>query len=287
MIKILNIMRIPQYVKNLFIFLPLFFSLQINDLSLLTQVFIAFIAYSLTASAIYIFNDYIDIQEDKKHPTKRFRPLANGDISKKMAITLMALLSISGMLLMSALSLEATIILIIYIILNISYSLKLKHIAVLDVVTIASGFVLRLFVGATVANVDVSMWVTLITFFLALFLALAKRRDDVLIFLNTGKKMRKVIDGYSLPFLDTTISIMGAITIMSYTLYITSSDIIEKFNNQYLYLTTIFVVLGIMRYLQIMLIFLDSGSPTKIIFKDIFIQSTVIGWLLTLAWMIY
>ncbi len=280
-------MRPQQYIKNLFIFLPLFFALKISDTELLTNAFIAFIAFSLTASAVYVLNDYHDIEEDRQHPTKRDRPLASGAISKVQALGIMAVLFVAGFGLMAMLSLQAVMILLAYVIMNIAYSLYLKHIAILDVTIIAIGFVLRLFIGSAVTDIPLSMWIVIMTFLLALFMALAKRRDDVLIFLDTGKKMRKVIDGYNLQFLDTAMAIMASVVIVSYTIYTTSPEVVTRVHSQYLYLTALFVILGIMRYLQITFVLKDSGSPTKIVFKDRFIQLTLLGWIITFAWILY
>ena len=280
-------MRPQQYIKNLFIFLPLFFALKISDTELLTSALIAFIAFSLTASAVYILNDYHDIDEDRQHPTKRDRPLASGAINKRQALGIMALLFVAGFGMMAMLSLQAAMILLAYVIMNIAYSLYLKHIAILDVTIIAIGFVLRLFIGSVVTNIPLSMWIVVMTFLLALFMALAKRRDDVLIYLDTGKKMRKVIDGYNLQFLDTAMAIMASVVIVSYTIYTTSPEVVERVHSQYLYLTALFVILGIMRYLQITFVLKDSGSPTKIVFEDRFIQLTLLGWIITFAWILY
>ncbi|SFV64031.1 UbiA prenyltransferase family protein [hydrothermal vent metagenome] len=285
---IIKLMRPHQYVKNSFIFLPLFFALKITDLELLTYSFIAFIAFSLSASAIYILNDYFDIEEDRQHPKKRYRPLASGDINKKQAITLIIFLLGTGVSIMSQLSISATIILLAYLSLNIIYTLSIKHIAILDITTIAIGFVLRLFVGSAVTGIYLSMWIVIMTFLLALFMALAKRRDDILIYLNTGKKMRKVIDGYNLKFIDGAMMIMASIVIVSYILYTTSKDVINRVDNgEYLYLTTLFVLLGIMRYMQITFVFENSGSPSEIILKDRFIQSTILCWILSFIWILY
>ena len=284
---IIKLMRPQQYIKNLFIFLPLFFALKISDTELLTNAFIAFIAFSLTASAVYVLNDYHDIEEDRQHPTKRDRPLASGAISKVQALGIMAVLFVAGFGLMAMLSLQAVMILLAYVIMNIAYSLYLKHIAILDVTIIAIGFVLRLFIGSVVTNIPLSMWIVVMTFLLALFMALAKRRDDVLIYLDTGKKMRKVIDGYNLQFLDTAMAIMASVVIVSYTIYTTSPEVVERVHSQYLYLTALFVILGIMRYLQITFVLKDSGSPTKIVFEDRFIQLTLLGWIITFAWILY
>jgi 4-hydroxybenzoate polyprenyltransferase len=170
---------------------------------------------------------------------------------------------------------------------NIAYSLYLKHVAIIDVTVIAIGFVLRLFVGAAVTDIELSMWIVIMTFLLALFMALAKRRDDVLIYLNTGKKMRKVIDGYNLQFLDAAMAIMASVVIVAYTIYTTSAEVVERVHSQYLYLTALFVILGIMRYLQITFVQKESGSPTRIVLKDRFVQLTLIGWILSFVWILY
>ena len=188
---------------------------------------------------------------------------------------------------MTSLSIKATGILAAYVLLNVAYSFYLKHIAILDVVIIAIGFVLRLFIGSAVTDIPLSMWIVLMTFLLALFMALAKRRDDMLIYLDTGKKMRKVIDGYNLQFLDTAMSIMASVVIVAYVIYTSSAEAIARVNREYLYLTGLFVILGVMRYLQVALVLKDSGSPTKIVLKDRFMQLTLIGWVLTFAWMLY
>lgn len=285
--SILIQIRVHQYVKNFFIFPPLFFAAKITELALLTNAAIAFVAFSLTASAIYTFNDYRDINEDRQHPKKKNRPIASGAISKPQAIMLMAVLFITGFALMASLSLEAVGILSTYTILNVAYSMKLKHVAILDVAIIATGFVLRLFIGSVVTDIPLSMWIVVITFLLALFMALAKRRDDVLIFEDTGQKTRKVIDGYNLQFLDTAMAIMASVVIVAYTIYTTSAEVIARVHSDYLYLTSLFVILGIMRYLQIALVFKDSGSPTKIVLKDRFMQATLVGWALTFAVILY
>lgn len=283
----IKLMRPQQYIKNLFIFLPLFFALKITETNLLFYDFIAFIAFSLTASAVYILNDYQDMEEDREHPTKRFRPLASGVISRAQAVRIMLLLVFIGSILMIPLSLKAAGILAIYVILNVAYSFHLKHVAILDVAIIAIGFVLRLFIGAAVTGIELSMWIVVMTFLLALFMALAKRRDDVLIYLETGKKMRKVVDGYNLQFLDTAMAIMASVVIVAYTIYTTSAQVVERFHSEYLYLTALFVILGIMRYLQIAFVHLDSGSPTKIVLKDRFMQVTIAAWVISFAWILY
>lgn len=282
-----KLMRPHQYIKNLFIFLPLFFAMRITDTELLLNSFLAFIAFSLTASAIYTLNDHHDIEEDREHPKKKNRPLASGAISKAQAIIIMIVLAIAGFSLMTYISLNAVAILAAYVLMNIAYSLYFKHVAILDVIIIATGFVLRLFIGSAVTGIQLSMWIVIMTFLLALFMALAKRRDDVLIYLETGKKMRKVIDGYNLQFLDAAMAIMASVVIVAYTIYTTSTEVVERFHSQYLYLTALFVILGIMRYLQIAFVHLDSGSPTRIILNDRFMQLTIAAWIISFSWILY
>ncbi len=285
--SIIKLMRPHQYIKNLFIFLPLFFAMKITDIGLLSNAFIAFIAFSLSASAIYTLNDYHDIEEDKHHPKKKNRPLASGAISKPQAVIIMSVLFLSAFTLMSLLSLKAVAILLTYVIMNIAYSFYLKHVSIVDVNIIAIGFVLRLFIGSVVTDIQLSKWIIIMTFLLALFMALAKRRDDVLIFLDTGKKMRKVIDGYNLQFLDTAMAIMASVVIVAYTIYTTSPEVVARFHSDYLYLTAFFVILGVMRYLKIAFVYKNSGSPTKIVATDLFMQLILLGWVITFVWILY
>ena len=284
---IFTIIRPKQYIKNIFILLPLFFAGQITNTELLVNALVAFVAFSLSASAVYILNDYKDIKEDRKHPKKKFRPLASGSISKNIALSLMIILLIIGFTLMATISTKALVILSIYVILNIGYSLKLKRIALLDVTIIAIGFVLRLFVGSFAYEIPLKIWIVIMTFLLALFMALAKRRDDVLIFIKSGSKMRKSIDGYNMQLIDGAMLVMASIVIVSYILYTTSQEIIEKFQSENLYLTTLFVIFGVMRYLQLTIVEKNSGSPTEIILKDTIMQINLVLWISSFVWIIY
>lgn len=281
--------RPNHYIKNLFVILPLFFAGKILDWSLLSKAIFAFIAFSLVASAIYILNDYRDIDSDRKHPKKKQRPLASGSVSKTTSLIIMVSLVVIGLTIMTSLNTNATLILVAYIMLNIAYCFKLKQIAIVDVSCIATGFVFRLFIGAIVTSVDLSIWIVILTFLLALFLGLAKRRDDLLIFVDTGEKMRKVVDGYNLQFIDAAMTIMGSVVIVAYIFYaITASETNTiAHHTEYLYLTSVFVVLGILRYLQISFVEQNSGSPTTALLKDGFLQIVLLGWSGTYIWMLY
>ncbi len=277
--SIVKLFRPHQYIKNIFIFAPLLFSLTF-EINLYLNALVAFIFFSLIASSIYIFNDLMDIEADRLHPKKRFRPIANGKITKKNAYILLLSLSIPSLIGASFFSLNLFIILIIYFLLNIIYSLKLKHIAIIDIFIISTGFVLRLFAGAVVTNIGLSSWIIIITFLLALFLAMAKRRDDVLLSLK-GEKTRKNIDGYNLEFINASMVLMAGVVIVSYLLYTLSPEITARVGNEYLFLTSFFIILGVLRYMQITFVEQNSGSPTKIVLKDLFLQITILFWLIS------
>ena len=284
---IVVLMRPHQYLKNMFIFLPLFFSLQITDIPLLGHTVMAFMAFSMTASGVYIVNDYFDMQDDRMHPVKQYRPLASGRISRNQAFVLAMFLFVAGFAMMGMLSFPAVAILFAYVLLNIAYTLSLKHLAVIDVTVIAIGFVLRIFVGTTVTGLDASMWIVVMTFLLALFLALAKRRDDILIFNRTGQKMRKVIDGYNIQFVDMAMTLMAGVVIVAYLMYCVSPEVIERTGSDKLYLTLIYVIVGIMRYMQITFVEEVSGSPTKILLQDRMIQIVIVMWIVTFGMILY
>ena len=285
--SIFTLIRPQHYIKNILVLLPLFFVGQITNIELLVVALIAFVAFSLSASAIYILNDYKDIKEDRRHPKKKFRPLASGLISTRIAMTLMVILLIAGFSLMAIISIHALIVLSIYVVLNIGYCFKFKQIALLDVTIIASGYVLRLFVGSFATGTALTMWIVIMTFLLALFLALAKRRDDILLLYKTGKKMRKSIKGYNLQLVDGIMMIMASIVVVVYILYTTSQEIIEKFHSEHLYLTALFVIFGIMRYLQISFVEKHSGSPTDILLRDKLTIINLLIWMLSFVWIIY
>lgn len=278
-------MRPLQYLKNTFIFLPIFFGLRITDPTDLYRTILAFCAFSLTASAVYILNDYLDVDEDRLHPKKRTRPLASGAIQTHTALVLMMVVLTAGLALGYYLGIIP--LLILYVCLNLLYCLYLKKIAIVDIVVIAIGFVIRLFVGSAVTGIALSMWIVLLTFLIALFLALAKRRDDVLIVMKGGAKPRESIDGYTLDFLNVAMAIMGTIVIVAYLMYTASPEVVNRFHSPYLYLTSLFVIVGILRYLQIVLVFQDSGSPTKILAYDRFIQTCIGLWIISISYLIY
>jgi len=284
---IILLVRPHQYLKNLFIFLPAFFAFKLHHFEIFGQSFLAFVAFCCVASAMYVLNDWHDRFDDVKHPEKCRRPIAAGRIDRNTAVCLFFLLLFCGLALSLYLSVTVFSLVFLYVAINTAYSLKLKHIPIIDVFIISSGFVIRLFVGAQATGLVLVNWIIVMTFLLALFLALAKRRDDVLIYDRTNNKTRKVLDGYNMVFVDASMVMTAGIVIVAYILWSMSSDVAEKHDNQYVYLTSVFVLLGIFRYMQIAFVDEKSGSPTKVLIGDFFIKLVLLGWVLSFAVIIY
>ena len=283
----IKLIRVKHYVKNFFIFMPLFFSGEIDNANLFLNSFLAFLAFSFAASAVYILNDINDIKQDLAHPRKRFRPIASAEISKKNALLVMMGFAISSFSISSQIAFEASLVIIFYLMINIAYSFYLKHIVILDINVIALGFVLRILLGSLVTETDLSMWIIILTYLLALFLALAKRRDDVLIFLNSGQKIRKSIDGYSINFIDKALLILAAAIVITYISFTFLNDSQWRTESQYLYLTALFVFSGLLRYLYLTFIYENTASPVSIVLKDKFIQIMIFLWLLSYTYILY
>lgn len=278
----LQLMRIHQWVKNFFIFLPLFFSFKMDHISLLIADLWAFVGFCVIASSIYIINDWNDIATDRLHPEKRNRPLASGAINKKEALLMILSLVAVGVsvYIFVLVNYIALALLVSYFILNIFYSLRLKHIPVIDISIVAIGFVIRIFIGGVVTDTPLSRWIVVMTFLLAIFLALGKRRDDVVIYEETGDKVRKNVDGYNIPFLNVAIVVVAAVMMVAYIMYTISPEVTQR-NGDNLYLTSFFVFVGLFRYLQIIFVEERSGNPTLIFLKDNFIRIIIILWIIS------
>jgi decaprenyl-phosphate phosphoribosyltransferase len=285
--KYSSLVRVDNYLKNIFIFLPLFFKGELLSIEKLLPVAIGFVAFSFIASSVYILNDIYDVNYDRKHPNKKNRPLAAGTITVREATIIGGGLFLAGFILASLLKPNILAILALYAGMNYLYSIKLKHIPIIDICIIALGFVLRLWVGSFAADVTLSLWIIILTFLLALFIALAKRRDDVLLYQENSEKMRKSIDGYNLKFIDSALTIIASVAIVSYLMYVSSAEVIHRVENQNLYVSSFLVIVGFMRYLQITFVEERSGSPVKILIGDIFIQGVLLGWMLFFTWVLY
>lgn len=283
----IQLIRPKDWAKNLFLFVPLFFAGLFFNTGLLVLLLEGFICFSLVASSIYIINDYRDIEDDQKHPVKKLRPLASGSVNKSTGLTIALLFLALGFTGAWFIRDKFLFVLAIYFLLNLAYSFGLKNIPILDIIIIAIGFVLRVKAGAVIAKVGLSEWLTIMVFLLALFMAIAKRRDDVLLKLSSGNEMRKAVKGYNLDFINTALSLICAVIIVAYFMYTTSPEIITRLKTYRLYYTCLFVLAGIFRYLQLIFVQQDSQSPTKILYKDRFIQVTILLWIISFYMILY
>jgi decaprenyl-phosphate phosphoribosyltransferase len=266
---ILRLMRPKQWVKNVFVFAPLLFSGLFTDFVSVQHALMAFVIFCLAASATYVLNDYNDIENDKQHPTKsKTRPLASGDVSRSQALFLMVILY--GAVMLSAFFYPQVVAVVAgYLLLNVAYTFYLKHQPVLDIFTIATGFVLRVYAGAVALDVPLSSWMFITTLSLALYLAAIKRRQELVI---SGKSGRSVLQYYTIELVDKYAEMSATCSILFYSLFIIS----DKPNMVY---TIPFVLFGLYRYWFIVEM-KDSGeSPTDALFADRLLQLTILGWI--------
>jgi 4-hydroxybenzoate polyprenyltransferase len=282
---VVAMLRPRQWTKNAFVMAPLFFTPPAFSLRNVELVAAGIISFCALASAIYILNDYFDREADRKHPEKQFRPLAAGTVSIRVALTVFGILLASGFAIALSTSYEFTWIVTVYVALNLAYSFGLKHVAILDVLIIALGFTLRVQAGAVLIGIAPSAWIVITTGLLALFLALAKRRDDLS--RNLGNDHRKSLDGYTLPFLDVATTVMLGALLVAYMIYTTDTNVMKELDTDKVYYTTPFVVAGILRYLQITLVEKGSGSPTDVVLRDRFLIATIVGWAITFGVLIH
>ena len=312
---ILRLIRPKQWLKNVFVLVPMFFGGALTDGATVFASLVAFFAFCFIASAIYCFNDIIDVEADRRHPVKCKRPIASGAITMKAAYGLMALMVVLAMLttllptplqlprggeiesaseslpsgrLVGVSSWEGLVgVLLFYFLLNLAYCAWLKKYAIVDVCIIAFGFVLRLLAGGFATGIALSKWIVMMTFLLTLFLSFAKRRDDVLRMEETGEAPRKNTIRYNLTFINQAITITASVTLVCYIMYTISPEVVARVHTDYLYLTTAYVLLGLLRYIQITVVDKKSGDPTKMMLQDRFTQVVVVLWALTFLLIIY
>ena len=288
--KTLLLIRPQQWIKNGFVLIPMFFGGRLLNADDVIASVVTFFAFSFAASAIYCFNDIVDVDADRRHPVKCHRPIASGAVSVPTAYALMAVLALLSALLLFFLPQragETAGIVAFYFLLNMAYCLWLKRHAIIDVCTVAFGFVLRILAGGMACNVAVSNWLVLMTFLLALFLSFAKRRDDVLRMNETGEPPRRNTIRYNLTFVNQAITVTGTVTLVCYIMYTVSPEVVSRFHAPYLYLTSIFVLVGLLRYMQLTVVDEVSGDPTKILLRDRFTQAIVVAWIMAFLLIIY
>ena len=287
---IIKVARPTHWLKNIFVILPVFFGGAILNTTQAISAALTFMSFSLAASAIYCLNDIIDVDADRAHNVKRHRPISSGAITIPQAygmMTISLLASIVLMLLLPEGQANTITVIITYFLLNVAYCLKLKEYAIIDVCIVASGFVLRILAGGFATGVQLSKWIVLMTFLLTLFLAFAKRRDDVLKMNETGRAPRKNTSRYNLTFINQAITITGTVMLVCYIMYTVSPEIIAQFGTDKLYLTSILVILALLRYLQIAVVDEKSGDPVKVVLSDRATQFILMAWVLSFLVLIY
>ena len=279
--NLIRLTRPYQWVKNIFILLPLFFGGALTDFPSAILALKAFFAYSFAASAIYCYNDIIDVEDDRKHSEKCKRPIASGAISIKQGYVIMALMMVLSAAVIAWMGERALLVggvVVTYFILDILYCRWLKRHAIVDVCVLSFGFVLRILAGGFATNITPSNWLVMMTFLLTLFLAFAKRRDDVVRMLKTGEAPRHN---------NQAVTITAAVTVVSYIMYTVSPSVTQRIGSEYVYLTSVFVILGLLRYMQLTLVDEKSGDPTKMLYSDHFLQLVIAMWFASYLVIIY
>ncbi|MCH7773034.1 MAG: decaprenyl-phosphate phosphoribosyltransferase [Bacteroidetes bacterium] len=284
----LKLVRVPQWIKNFFVFVPLLFSQHLFDKDYLFTSLAAFVVFCLASSLIYVINDIIDIEADKAHPTKKNRPLPAGVISKRSALIVAVVLTAVIVILLPQFNKEFFYFVTAFVLLNIFYSFWFKHIVILDVFSIAAGFAIRVLAGAVVISVPISSWLILTTIFISLFLGVMKRHSElILVAESENAPSRKVLSQYSLNFADQMATVAAAGVIICYALYTVSERTVSAFGTENLIYTTPFVVYGIFRFMYLEYISNKGDNTTKIVFTDLQIILTVLIYTITTVLIIY
>ena len=288
--NLIRLIRPHQWVKNLVVLLPVFFGGALLHIESVYAGLITALCFSFAASSIYCLNDIVDVDDDRRHPVKCHRPLASGAISIAQGYILMFSMFVLSMLstfLLRQSQLETASVILFYWLLNIAYCLKLKQYAIIDVCIVSFGFVLRILAGGYATSIHLSKWIVLMTFLLMLFLSFAKRRDDVVRMNETGHAPRQNTIRYNLTFINQAITITSSVTLVCYIMYTVSPETIHNFHTDYLYLTSVFVLVGLLRYIQIAVVDKRSGDPTKVMLHDRFMQFVVLAFGLAFLFIIY
>ena len=275
--SLIALLRPRQWSKNVFVLVPLLFSKKLDDPTAVADILGAFVVFCLVASFVYVLNDWRDREEDAAHPTKSGRPLASGAVSTGQALAVAAACLLAAIALIVALGFDTGFVAVIatYVAINFAYSFGLRHVALLDILIIAAGFVLRILAGTTAIQVEASQFLILCGGLLALLLAVGKRRADLK---SDGNGNRPALADYSVEFIDVALAVLASAVIGFYCLFTVSDYAIERYGSDLLYLTTFFVVAGVLRYLQIVIGKGTDSGPTEIALGDRFIQVTGALW---------
>ena len=285
--KYSELLRLSHWVKNLFVLAPLFFSGQFAEPGKFKAGLLAFLAMGFGASAIYILNDLADRNQDRLHPIKQHRPLAGRTVPESFAKLVMPALAGLGLALAFYLNQTAGLLLLAYLAINLLYTFWLKHFPVIDISVIGLGFLIRVLLGGAATQIPVSHWLVMMTFVLALFLALGKRHDDLLLIEKTGTPLRRSLQGYNLKFTSQAMTMLAGTLFLLYFQYLEIAPTASRFQGKFPYVSGIIVLLGMLRYLQATFVYEKSGSPITQLFTDRFLQVIVLAWLGHFTYMLY
>ncbi len=277
----LKLLRPRQWLKNIFIFAGLIFSRQFLDVGSVEKSLFAFVVFSLLSSSGYIINDILDYREDREHPVKSKRPIAAGRITKWRAVFVSVSLFVISLFGAYSLGNGFLYVCLIYSALMVAYSIGIKNIVILDVLFVAVGYVLRAIAGAVVIAVEISSWLLLCTLLIALFLAISKRRTEIVLLGEGAVKHRRILSQYSLGLLNQMMAIVTAACIVAYCLYTLAPETVEKFGTRNLIYTIPFVVYGIFRYLYITFQKVETDIPERVLLSDLPLQLCLLGWIVT------
>jgi 4-hydroxybenzoate polyprenyltransferase len=284
----IRLMRPKQWIKNFFVFAPLIFAKELFSADPLVAALRAFAAFCLTASAVYVLNDIADVEADRLHPEKRHRPIASGAIPATRGYILASLLIVAAVLIVLGMNRRFLLLIGVYFLINLAYSLRLKEIVLLDVFTVASGFMLRVLGGAYAIDVRVSSWIVLCTLFISLFLGFAKRRGELVVNQELGTvSQRKVLLRYNVDFLDQMLTITAAGAVISYALYTVAPRTLEIYGTDKMIYTTVFVLYGVFRYLHMVHSGASTENPTTAVTSDMTILVTGVLWIAACVLLIY
>lgn len=270
----IKLLRPKQWIKNLFVVAPLIFAKHIFEYNYVIRVLAAFVLFCCISSSVYVLNDIIDCEKDRLHPKKKNRPIALGIISKIEGGIVIAILLPLVLFVSYYMDIFFGGAVLLYFLNNLLYSFKIKHMVILDVMSIAVGFLLRVIGGALVIRVYISPWILLCTMLLSLFLGFSKRRNELVVLANGAENHRKILEEYSLEFIDNMLSIVTASTVMAYSLYTFSTNS----GNYNMMITIPFVLYGIFRYQYIIYKKKEGGSPEETVLSDIPLIVSIVLW---------
>ena len=280
-------LRTYQWSKNLLVLAPLIFARQVFVEGQLLRSLLAFAAFCMAASATYLFNDLRDIEKDRAHPEKCTRPIASGALGVWAAWMMIIALLGGALPIACLLGAEFVVFLLCYLVLTVSYSLLLKHLIIVDVLALAMGFVLRGMAGAVALDVEFSNWLVVCTLFLAMFLALSKRRHEIVLLESGAHNHRRVLLHYTVPYLDQLILVVAGGALITYTIYTCSPEVVARLGTDKLYMTLPFVVYGLFRYIFLVQHRAGGGDPTAMLLRDRGMAAAVFLWAAACAVIIY